>query len=118
MKDTPLERDEERRLAQHESVKEKLRNEVNIAVLAEGRSDIAERPEIAEAGRELEHRAVGEVVATEREVARTRKSARAIQIIDYVFFVIYALIAIEIVLEAVGARESNGFQSLMDTVTT
>ncbi len=117
--DTKLARDEARRLAQHQNVKAELQGEVNRAVAAEGRAEVAsERREVAEVARELERGAVHEVAATEREVARTRGSARVAQIVDYVFFVIYTLIVIEIVLEATGARETNGFKQAMDTITT
>ena len=117
--DTKLARDEARRVAQHEDVKAELQAEVNRVVAAEGRAEVAsERHEVVEVARQLEHRAVREVAATDREVARTRGSARLAQIVDYVFFVIYALIVIEIVLEATGARETNGFKQAMDTITT
>ncbi len=113
-----LVRDEARRSAQHADVKSELADEVQRVIASEARVEGAvEHAEVAAVGRELEHRAVREVVDTEREVGRTRRSARGAQIVDYVFFVIYALIAIEIVLEAAGARESNGFKSVMDTLT-
>lgn len=114
-----VERDEARRSAQHADVKSVLANEVQRAIASEGRAELAHNtPEVAAVGRELEHRAVREVVETDREVARTRTTARGAQVIDYIFFVIYGLIVIEIVLEAAGARESNGFKNAMDAITT
>jgi len=105
-------------MSQHQDVKAVLQGEVNRAVAARAAADVRhEASAVADVGHELEQHAVHEVAATEREVVRTRKSARGAQIVDYVFFVIYALIAVEIVLEAAGARESSGFKHLMDTLT-
>ena len=116
--DTKLARDEARRAAQHRSVKATLQGAVNHAVAEEGMADIAsERQEIGALGRELDHRAVREVAQSERQLARTRTSARVRQIVDYVFFVCYGLIVFEVVLEMAGARESSGFKAAIDTVT-
>jgi uncharacterized protein YggT (Ycf19 family) len=118
VQDKKLIREEARRMTQHEDVKAKLRSEVNRAVAAEGRADLAEeRAAVAAVGRELEQRAVQEVAESEREVQRHRGAARAAQVIDYVFFVIYTLIAIAIVLELAGANEGNWFKNAIDTVT-
>lgn len=118
VQDPKLARDEARRIAQHEDVKSVLRDEVNNAVAAEARADIAsERSDVVAAGQALEQRAVREVVATDNEVGRSRGAARAAQIIDYVFFVIYAIIVVAIVLELAAARESSGFKSAIDTIS-
>jgi uncharacterized protein YggT (Ycf19 family) len=58
-----------------------------------------------------------EVVETERHVERTRASSRLAQVIDYVFFLVYSLIGLEIVLDLLGARESSGFKRFLDSVT-
>ena len=42
---------------------------------------------------------------------------RVSQVGDYVFFVIYGLIGLEIVLQLLGARHASGFKRLLDTVT-
>src|SRR6058998_871537 len=41
---------------------------------------------------------------------------RVSQVIDYIFYLIYGIITLEIVLELLGARESNGFKNLIDTL--
>lgn len=119
VEDPKLARDEARRMTQHEDVKSVLRQEVNRAVAAEGRADVAiDHGEVVGVARALEQRAVREVAQTDNEVVRSRGAARAAQIIDYVFFVIYALIVVEIVLELAAARESNGFKNFIDAVST
>ena len=112
-----LERDDARRRVQHANVKSQLDGDAQLAIASEARAEGVDPVEAAAVGAELEHRAVREVAETEHAVARARGSARGAQIVDYIFFVIYALIAIEIILEAAGARESNGFKSIMDTLT-
>jgi uncharacterized protein YggT (Ycf19 family) len=58
------------------------------------------------------------VAATESEIGRARTAARASQIIDFIFYVIYSLIGLQILLDLMGARRGNGFRSLIDTLTT
>jgi uncharacterized protein YggT (Ycf19 family) len=43
--------------------------------------------------------------------------ARVSQVGDYVFFVIYGLIGLEVVLELFGARQASAFKRFLDTVT-
>lgn len=52
-----------------------------------------------------------------QEIRKTRAAARVAQIVDFIFIVLYVLIAIEIVLELTGARDSNGFKHAMDVIT-
>jgi uncharacterized protein YggT (Ycf19 family) len=56
-------------------------------------------------------------MTTEAIDHRARTTARIAQVVDYVFFLIYGLIGIEIFLELAGARDSNAFKRFMDTIT-
>jgi uncharacterized protein YggT (Ycf19 family) len=38
------------------------------------------------------------------------------QIVDYVFYVIYGIVGLEIILELLGARESAGFKKFVDAL--
>jgi len=110
--------DEARRASQHESVKSQLRGAVN-AELAEGVvAEPHDREEVRAVGRELEQHAVREIAESEGEVRRGRGAARVAQVVDYLFFVIYGLIGLEIVLELVGARDSNPFKHFVDAITS
>jgi uncharacterized protein YggT (Ycf19 family) len=62
-------------------------------------------------------KAIDEVVGTDREVRRARGLARTAQIIDYVFYVVYTLLAIRLVLALIAARSSSGFVQLIRAVT-
>lgn len=109
--------DEARRLQQHEAVKGEVREKVHAEI---SRQADAIRPrEEATAERlatSMKQQAVREVADTEAEIARTRKIARLSQVVDYVFYLIYGIIALEIVLEAMGARENAGFKQFVDTL--
>jgi len=57
------------------------------------------------------------VAANDREVSMARGLARGSGVIDYVFGLIYGLLAIRLVLALVAARSGNGFVRLIATVT-
>jgi uncharacterized protein YggT (Ycf19 family) len=66
---------------------------------------------------EFRGKAINEVVETEREVERGRGAARISQVVDYIFYVIYALLAIRFLLALLAARQRAGFVQLIYTVT-
>jgi uncharacterized protein YggT (Ycf19 family) len=53
----------------------------------------------------------------ESEVARARSASLASQVVDYIFFLVFSLVGLEIVLEALGARQASGFKQFLDAVT-
>ena len=116
-KDTKLAADEARRIAQHESVKGDVREKVHHEIAEE-----AKRPSETEHARtsriadSLKQRAVREVESTEWELERGKSVARMSQVVDYLFYLVYGVIGLEIVLDAVGARQSAGFKQLLDAM--
>jgi uncharacterized protein YggT (Ycf19 family) len=118
MEDEKLAIDEGRRISSHEAVKSVVSQEVHSEVAEVASRPTADEPErVAAVGGELRRKAVDDVVRVEHEVDRARGAARVSQVIDYIFYVIYGLIGIEIVLELMGARESSGFKQFIDTIT-
>jgi uncharacterized protein YggT (Ycf19 family) len=118
MEDDKLAADEMRREVQHESVKSQIESDVNAEIAA--RADRTTRPEAARmeavAG-EFRAKAVDEVVDTEREVERARGLARVSQVIDYIFYLVYSLLALRFFLNLLGARQGAGFVQFVNTVT-
>jgi uncharacterized protein YggT (Ycf19 family) len=118
MKDDKLAADEARRAAQHEVVKAEIESDVDAEIAA--RADRTTRPEAermdAIAG-DFRAKAVDEVVETEREVERARGVARISQVVDYVFYLIYGLLAIRLLLALLAARRSAGFAQFIYNVT-
>jgi uncharacterized protein YggT (Ycf19 family) len=111
--------DEARRIAQHERIKEKLEDDVHARIARKAsEATPTEHAEMEGVAARLKHKAAAEVVETEGELDKARRMMRVSQVVDYVFFLIYGLIGLEIVLELLGARQSNGFKRLLDTITT
>jgi uncharacterized protein YggT (Ycf19 family) len=117
--DEKIAADEARRIAQHESVKGEVREKVHaeIARKTDERSpaDQANTGALAES---LKRKAVREVASTEAELDRGQAAARASQIVDYIFYVVYGIIGLEIVLDAIGARQSAGFKQFIDAIVS
>lgn len=117
--DEKLAAEEARRIAQHESVMGEMRQKVHadIARKTDERSpaDQANAEALAES---LKRKAVGEVAATEAELDRGQAAARASQVVDYLFYIVYGIIGLEIALDAIGARQSAGFKQFIDAIAT
>jgi ABC-type multidrug transport system fused ATPase/permease subunit len=109
--DDKLAAEEARRAAQHESVKAQVEGEVEseIGERAATKATRNESQRIDEVAGDFRSRAVDEVVDTEREVQRSRGMARVSQIVDYIFYVIYALLGMRFLLALLAARSSAGF---------
>ena len=110
--------DEERRLASHQEVKASIDDDVNARIKRE--SALVEPKEsaaVAEVAHELKQKSVREAVQTERELGRGRVAARVSQVVDYCFYIIYGLIALEFLLGLMGARSGNGFVQFIGGVT-
>lgn len=110
--------DEARRIAQHERIKSKLEGDVHASIEREAQgANPAGQAEIKTVAAELKHKATTEVAQTERELDRARGVTRTSQVVDYVFYLVYGIIGLEIVLELFGARESSGFKSFIDAIS-
>src|SRR5262245_26203833 len=98
--------DEERRSAQHAAVKSAVRANLDAEISREAaHSTPADHARTGQVAESLKHKAVQEVARTEAELDRGKSIARASQIVDYVFYLIYGVIGLEIVLNALGARQ-------------
>jgi ABC-type multidrug transport system fused ATPase/permease subunit len=119
MGDDKLAIDETRRAAQHESVKAQVEGDVNAEITdrAATKATRDESRKIDQAAGEFRSKAVDEVVDTEREVQRGRGLARVSQIVDYIFWVIYALLGMRFLLALMAARSSAGFVQFIVTVS-
>ena len=118
MEDNKLAADEARRAGQHGAVKSQVEGEVH-AEIAEQAADTpaAESERIDQVASQFRGKAVDEVVQTEREVERGRVAARVSQVIDYIFFVLYALLGLRFLLALLAARSGAGFVRFIVAVT-
>ena len=110
--------DETRRTAQHQKVKSHVQGEVGSEIEAQADRPMArDEVKVSEAAEELRGRAVHEVVGTEREVVRGRKTARVSQVVNYLFGLVYALLANRLLLSLIAARPAAGFTQGIRAVT-
>jgi uncharacterized protein YggT (Ycf19 family) len=118
MVDNKLAQEEAQRTANYEALKSEVKTDVASEIAA--RADV---PTVSESRRveniagDLRARAVDEVVETDREVERSRVMARVSQVVDYIFFVIYGLLAVRLLLALFGAKQSAGFVEFIHTIT-
>jgi uncharacterized protein YggT (Ycf19 family) len=119
MEDNKLAADEARRAVQHESVKAEIESDVNAEIAAHAANSATPgvvRREAAIAD-DFRSKAVDEVVDTEREVERSRGLARVAQVIDFLFYIVYALLGLRLLLALLAARKSAGFTEFIFSVT-
>jgi hypothetical protein len=119
MEDDKLALDEARRAAQHESVKAQVEGEVQseISERAAQKTVPGETQRIDHVAGQFKAKAVDEVVDTDREVERARGLARISQVVDYIFYVIYALLGMRFLLALLAARSSAGFVQFIVAVS-
>ena len=117
--DDKLAMEEARRAAQHEAVKADIENEVHgeIAAHASTSAPPGQSSQLKEVAGDFRSKAVDEVVQTEREVERSRGAARISQVVDYIFYVIYALLGMRFLLALLAARSTAGFVQFIVAVT-
>jgi len=111
MEDDKLAVEEARRASQHEAVKSQVEGEVQseISERAAQRTTPTESRRIEQVAGDFRAKAVDEVIDTEHEVQRSRGVARISQVVDYIFYVIYALLGMRFLLALIAARSSAGF---------
>src|SRR6266568_5898266 len=118
MDDDKLAIEEARRAGQHSSVKSQVEGEVQAEIAESAASTpTPEIERIDQLAGQFRAKAVDEVVETEREVGRGRGAARISQVIDYIFFVLYALLGMRFLLALLAARSSAGFVRFIVAVT-
>lgn len=116
--DTTLAQDEARRAAQHHALKSRLETRVDSQIAAQAQDGLQnEQQRIDAVAADLQRRLIDEVSDREREVIQLRAIARAGQVVDYVFWVLYALLGLRFTLALIGAREGAGFVRFVKGVT-
>ncbi len=118
MDDDKLAMDEARRAEQHGAVKSQVEGEVQAEIADRAaQAPPAQTEKIDQVAGEFRAKAVNEVVESEREVGRGRVAARVSQVIDYIFFVLYALLGMRFLLALLAAKSSAGFVQFIVTAT-
>jgi uncharacterized protein YggT (Ycf19 family) len=111
--------DEAQRIAQHETVKGEVRGKVHADITRQADRHLPAEQRSTEAlAASLERKAVHEVATTEAELERGHAVARASQVVDYLFYLVYGVIGLEIVLDAIGARQTAAFKQFVDAIAS
>lgn len=118
MNDDKLAIEEARRAGQHGSVKSQVEGEVQAEIAEHAaQTPPPDHARVGQIADEFKAKAVDEVVEQEREVGRARGLARVSQIVDYIFYVIYALLGLRFLLALLAARSGAGFVRFIVAVT-
>jgi len=118
MENKNLATDEARREAQLEAMKERVESDINASIARRATQTAApEAQKLEKVASHLRGNANDGVVEKDHELGRARGLARAAQIINYLFGVLYALLGVRLFLTLVGARESAGFVRFINALT-
>ncbi len=108
---------EAHRLAQYKAAKRLAREEVETEM--EQQPVVDRQPErLAQISEQFREQAVNDVVVTDREVATARVAARGSQILDFVFYLVYGVIGLEILFDLLGARKTNDIRQFVDLLSS
>jgi uncharacterized protein YggT (Ycf19 family) len=113
----PLVVDESARISRHEQVKGAVEAKVQDEIRQKAHAPVDDHARVRAVAGHLREKALSEVVDTEAELQRSRTMARVSQVVDYVFYLVYGLIGLEVALELLGARQSSGFKRFLDALT-
>ena len=118
MNDDKLALEEARRAGQHGSVKAQVEGEVEAEIAEQAaRTAPPDEARVEQVAQDFRAKAVDEVVEHEHEVGRARGLARVSQIVDYIFYLIYALLGLRFLLALLAARSGAGFVRFIVAVT-
>jgi uncharacterized protein YggT (Ycf19 family) len=110
--------DEARKAAQHEAVKANVQRHVNAEISDQAVGGaVGGEERVSEVAARLRDTAIDDTVKGERAVGRARVATRGSQFLDYAFYVLYALLAIRLVLALIAARSTNGFVEFISAIT-
>ncbi len=118
MLDNKLARDEAQRANNYEAIKSDAQSEVSGEIANNARHPTeTEAQNIDNVAGNMRQKAVDEIVDTQREVEGGRFIARISQIVDYIFFLIYGLLAIRLMLALFAANNNAGFVQFIKNIT-
>jgi uncharacterized protein YggT (Ycf19 family) len=118
MTDNKLAQEEAQRAANYEVLKSTVKTDVESEIAARAdQTSYTDARRIDNLAGDFRRKAVDEVVETDRQVERGRSLARVSQIVDYIFYLVYSLLAIRLLLALFAARESAGFVQFIKSVT-
>lgn len=118
MSNDRLARDEAKQNLQHETAKATVQNEVNAQIESNvANTTPANRLEVSKVAEDLKQNTIVDIRKTESSLKRAKVVTRVSQVIDYLFYLCYGVIGLEILLDVMGASNSNGFRKSLHLIT-
>lgn len=118
VQDSNLGGDDARQAQHHDAVKSKVERSVNAEIAGQASSQSPDdQAKVAGVAGQLRDQAVADTVNAERVLSRSRTAARGSQFLDYLFYLLYGLLAIRLVLSLIGARSGSGFVRFVGALT-
>ena len=118
MVDNKLAQEEAQRAANYEALKSDVKTDVTSEIAARAdQTTPSEAQRMENIAGDMRGKAMNEIVDTDREVERGRILARVSQVVDYIFYVIYGLLAIRLVLALFAAKQNAGFVQFINSIT-
>jgi uncharacterized protein YggT (Ycf19 family) len=108
--------DEANRLARHEEIKDDIHREVKSEI--HNRAKELSLADTSRLGTRMQQDVIEELQNTEAELQHGRFAARMAQVVDFIFCLVYGIISLEILLDLIGARDSNSFREFVHAVST
>ena len=110
--------EEDRLVAEHESTKSQVEHDLNAEVALRAERDVHSDAKTLEGmAHGVKDRAVAEVLDAESLAARRRRLARTVQVIDFLFTIVYVLLGTRLALGMMAANSESGFVQLIRTLT-
>jgi hypothetical protein len=110
--------DEDRLVAEHEATKAAVERDLNADVALNAETEVhKDRAHIEEMAHHVKDKAVAEVRDAESIAYRRKKLARVVQVIDFIFCVIYVLLGTRLLLGMMAANSNSGFVQLVKSLT-
>ncbi len=110
--------DEDRLVADHESTKARVERDLNAEVELRAERDVHRDAKMIEGmAHDVKDRAVAEVQDAESLALRRKRLARTVQVIDFLFTVVYVLLGTRLALGMMAANSESGFVQLIRSLT-
>ena len=111
--------DEANRLARHEDIKDQIQRDIKAEIHNRARnSESLSIEDATRLGAKMQRDVIDELSHTETEIEQGRVVARVSQVVDFVFCLIYGIISLEILLDLIGARDTNVFREFVHAIAT
>lgn len=102
--------DDDRQVGRHEAAKATIEQDLHAVVALRAESDAHRDVETLDRmAEQVKSQAVADVAGAAKMADRRKGLARTVQVIDFLFGVVYVLLAVRMVLGLIGANQETGF---------